>query len=146
MAAPPAWSEASGAPVLARLSAAHAEFDNQREALVRTWRRETPAMELQIRTLEETIVLLEREVKSTAALLAKAVEDGSGAADLELVLGAFEDKLMRTSQEVGAALSVGVERPPLRGSARAHHMSTCACTPCPCPCPCTCCTCACPHM
>ena len=56
------------------------------EALRQAWKKvQAPAMELQMKTMEETIVILERELKNTAASLAKAEaeedDDDYGCAD-----------------------------------------------------------------
>lgn len=64
-----------------------------------------------MKTMEETLTILEREVKSTAAALAKAeAEERSGGrssvgspSDLEPMLGVLEDKLIRTNQELEQA-------------------------------------------
>ena len=59
-----------------------------------------------MQTMQETIALLEREMKTAAAALAKAelderrggISSGGSPADLELMLGVLEDKLMATTQ------------------------------------------------
>ena len=65
------------------------------------WEKDAEAMKLQISAMEETLVLLEREVKHATASLAKVeaaekrggIGSGSSAADLELLLGQLEDKV-----------------------------------------------------
>jgi hypothetical protein len=110
--APFGWEADASAPVLARLSAAHADCQGRQEALKQAWHKvQAPAMELQMKTMEETIVILERELKQAAASLAKAeAEERSGGrsavgapADLELMLGVLEDKLIRTTTELETA-------------------------------------------
>jgi hypothetical protein len=72
---------------------------------------QAPAMESQMKMMEETIVLIEREVKATAASLSKAEsEERRGGlssvgtpADLELMLGVLEDKLVRMTHDLEQA-------------------------------------------
>ena len=101
-----------------RLLAAVARFTEAHEAMaerVRTarvqWKKDAGAMSMQISAMEETISLLEREVKLATASLEKVEADekrggissGASAADLELLLGQLEDKLLRTQQDLDEA-------------------------------------------
>jgi len=106
---PGPWARADGAPVLARLAAAHADSQRRLEVQKANWREiEAPAIERQMAALEENITLLEREMRTATAALNKAEsEERSGGlsssgtpADLELTLGALEDKLLFTTQEL----------------------------------------------
>ena len=107
-----AWAADTSVPVLARLSAAHADCRGRQEARLKEWHKtQAPAMEMQMKMMEETIQILERELKATQASLAKAeAEERSGGrsalgtpADLELMLGVLEDKVIRTLQELETA-------------------------------------------
>ena len=95
--------------MLARLAAAHADSQRRLEVQKANWREiEAPAIERQMAALEENITLLEREMRTATAALNKAEsEERSGGlsssgtpADLELTLGALEDKLLFTTQEL----------------------------------------------
>ena len=104
----PAWAADTSAPALARLLAAHADSKGHDEKMRSNWRSQLPALEAQMKTMEETIGLLEREVKTTAATLAKVESDErrgghsymGSPAEFELTLGALEDKLLETSREL----------------------------------------------
>ena len=96
---------------IARFSQAH-EAEAERASAERArWKRDAEAMNMQISAMEETIGLLEREVKSATASLAKVeagekkggIGSGASAADLELLLGQLEDKLLRTQQDLDEA-------------------------------------------
>ena len=96
---------------IGRFVQAH-EAEAERAATQRAqWKRDAEAMNLQISALEETIVLLEREVKTATASLAKVeatekkggISSGNSAADLELLLGQLEDKLSRTQSDLEEA-------------------------------------------
>ena len=98
--------------MLARLMAAHAESEGRAELRKTQWHKvEAPALETQMKAMEETLVLLEREMKTAAAALAKAeveeqrggLSSGGTPADLELRLGVLEDKLMLTTQSLEEA-------------------------------------------
>ena len=92
----------------ARFASAHAG-DADREAAQRAqWQREMDVSQLQMQAMEESISLLEREVKNVTDKLASAQGGGargasSTAADLELLLGQLEDKLLCTQHELAAA-------------------------------------------
>jgi hypothetical protein len=92
----------------ARFASAHAG-DADREAAQRAqWQREMDNSQLQMQAMEESISLLEREVKNITDKLASAQGGGargasSTAADLELLLGQLEDKLLCTQHELAAA-------------------------------------------
>ena len=103
------WQDAEGAPVLARLMAAHVESEGRQETERARWRKfEAPAMESQTRTMEEMIAMIEREMRNASAALAKAeaeerrggLSSGGTPAELELLLGVLEDKHLLTSQEL----------------------------------------------
>jgi hypothetical protein len=85
----------------ARFASAHAG-DADREAADRAqWQRDMDKLQLQMHSMEESISLLEREVKSTVDKLAAAPNDM--VSDLELLLGQLEDKLMCTQHELASA-------------------------------------------
>ena len=90
----------------ARFASAHAG-DADREAAQRAqWQREMDNSQLQMQAMEESISLLEREVKNIIEKLAAAQREAGGsstAADLELLLGQLEDKLLCTQHELAAA-------------------------------------------
>ena len=93
----------------ARFASAHAG-DADREAAERAqWQREMDKSQLQMQAMEESISLLDREVKIMVDKLAAAQGGGgvrgasSTAADLELLLGQLEDKLLCTQHELAAA-------------------------------------------
>ena len=79
----------------AALHAAELERTNQRRAV---WRRESDALANQRAAMEETIALLEREVKLASNQLAGAAP--AEVTDVELLLGQLEDKLLRTQHEL----------------------------------------------
>ena len=101
----------------ARFAALHvAEAESSRHASER-WRRESEVLGHQINAMEETIGLLEREMKLAQGQLAKAERSeaaakaaggggggggggGSSSADIELLLGQLEDKLLRTQHDL----------------------------------------------
>ena len=96
-----------------RFNSAHAN-DAAREATARAqWRKEMDRLQIQMQAMVESIGLLEREVVRTTEKLAQAqheaeAEGGVGraastAADLELLLGQLEDKLMCTEHELEGA-------------------------------------------
>ena len=106
---PPSWALADGAPLRARLAAAHSDAEGRRERRRAAWKRaEAPAMEAQMAAMEQTIVLLERELKTASASLAKAeaaerrggISSGMSTVETEMMLGVLEDKLMRTQLEL----------------------------------------------
>ena len=108
----PGWAADKEAPALARLSAAHADCKNRQENMREKWdKQQRPAMELQMKTMEETIGILERELKLASSSFNKAeAEERSGGrsavgtpAELELMLGVLEDKFIRTTQELEMA-------------------------------------------
>ncbi|KAL1528233.1 hypothetical protein AB1Y20_009591 [Prymnesium parvum] len=94
-----------------RFVSAHEAVAERTAAQRQQWKRDAEAMNLQISAMEETIVLLEREVKHTTASLAKiealdkrgGLSSGSTAADMELLLGQLEDKLTRTQADLEEA-------------------------------------------
>ena len=84
------------------------------------WKREDEVLGLQMAAMEETIVLLQKEVKVTAAQLEPFTKGGAAppsaessreessparaaASDLEVKLGQLEDKLLRTEQDLEEA-------------------------------------------
>ena len=107
----------------ARFAALHvAEAESSRHASER-WRRESEVLGHQINAMEETIGLLEREMKLAQGQLAKAERfeaaakaagggggggsggggsggGGGSSADIELLLGQLEDKLLRTQHDL----------------------------------------------
>ena len=84
------------------------------------WKREDEVLGLQMAAMEETIALLQKEVKVTAAQLEPFTKGGAAppsaessreessparaaASDLEVKLGQLEDKLLRTEQDLEEA-------------------------------------------
>ena len=85
----------------ARFASAHAGDADREAALRAQWKSDVDKLQLQMQAMEESISLLEREVKSTHDKLAAAPQ--AEAADLELLLGQLEDKLMVTQHELASA-------------------------------------------
>jgi hypothetical protein len=91
--------------------AAHHDADLFHEAMRERWQTEKASRESALTAMQDTIGVVEREMKKTAAALEKAETDerrggfsSTGtAADLELMLGQLEDKFMRTQAEVEEA-------------------------------------------
>jgi hypothetical protein len=105
----PTWATDTTAPVLARLLAAHADCAGAKDKAKAQWHHvQLPALKLQMKAMEETLSLLEREMESAAANLAEAeaLEKKGGRssigtpADFELNLGALEDKALRMTQDL----------------------------------------------
>ena len=96
-----------------RFNSAHAN-DAEREAAARAqWRKDMDRLQIQMQAMVESIGLLEREVVRTTEKLTQAQQEAeaeggvgraaSTAADLELLLGQLEDKLMCTEHELEGA-------------------------------------------
>ncbi len=105
----PASGVSDAALLHARLAAVSAHEAERLASQQAAWRRESEALGLQISAMEETIALVEREIKIASAQLEKeaaakeSAAEGERSSDREVLRAQLEDKLLRTQQELEEA-------------------------------------------
>ena len=85
----------------ARFAAIHAAHAEREAAEKASWKHESEALSNQIAAMEETIKVVEREIRSASAALDK--QDDASQADREMLRGQLEDKLLTTQTQLEEA-------------------------------------------